>query len=645
MTINPRALLASVLFLVACGGSNDNLRGTVNEGDGGGQNNEPELPPIDCSGQPDLSDAVVTNIRMNRIQQGILPPIGDLSQRHQLSIDLGVEFDEPDDSQAARPAGSRFGFSLFPRAQASDCLPPELGTRVVRLELTSDRDFHSDYPAGSLLNDLLLSPPDIGPEGRSIGSGHNGLWSIVFHTLPTEDLRHRFTVEAELDTGAVHQTTLDPVYFPASLPSEDEFPDDPVEAPGLSTSFLNDTGVTTCGDNEIFDLGCPVESFPLQDGEVGRDALAEAGTLEKTGDGPLGYDFTKIDNEGNALPADASDWSCARDNVTGLLWEVKTESGLHAIGNLYSWYNPDDTTNGGVVGEPDGRDCEGSACDTHAFVATLNEQNLCGRDDWRLPDWGDWFSVTGFDPLKDTGYGDHFYSGIEDTPSAPGWWTSRIAADSDQRVWALSPPHHGGDQGMFSPSADSDLQVRAVSRHRGPDPLDASDRGHCRRTAVEPATPSSAFEIVEGGAAVRHTTTNLEWQRCSLGQSWDGSECAGAAEVFNWQQALNQVHDHAGWRLPNIIELLSLYESCSYEPAINLSVFPGTPESSLQGRLQDWGEVRYWSASQTGSVTMQASEDAFAVNFGARGGSSNNPLVLDKARDLGFVRLVRDVEP
>ncbi len=643
MTIKPRLLVASVLFLAACGGSDGNLRSSVDEYNKEQQNNEPEIPPIDCTGQPDLSDAIITGIRMNMVQQNIFPATDDFPERHQLSISLGVEFDQPNEAQAARPEASRFQFSLFSRVQASECLPPELGERAVRLELTSDRDFHADYPAGSLLNDLLLRSPDIGAEGRPIDSGLSGLWNIVFLTLPTEDLKHRFTIEVELDSGAVHKITLDPVYFPASLPSEDEFSDEPIDAPGFSTSFLNDTGVTTCGDNEKFDLECPVEGFPLQDGEVGRDALAEAGALQKTGDGPKGYDFTKIDSEGNVLPSDASEWSCVRDNVTGLLWEVKTDAGLHAFASTYSWYNPDDTTNGGIVGEPDGGDCEGSACDTHAFVTALNEQNLCGRDDWRLPDWGDWFSMTSFDPLNEVGRGEYFYSG-EDNPTPPlGWWTSKIAAGYEQRIWALSPVDHGGDQAVFPLSSDEVEQVRAVSRHRGPVSLDESDRAHCRRTAVDPATPTSAFEIVEGGAVVRHTTTNLEWQRCSLGQSWDGSDCADSAEVFNWQQALNQVRGHAGWRLPNIIELLSLYESCSYEPAINLVVFPGTPDSSLQGRLQHWGEVRYWSASPM--MNTFDNDQALGVNFGAKGFSSSQPMLLDKASELGFVRLVRDVEP
>ncbi|WP_286806963.1 MULTISPECIES: DUF1566 domain-containing protein [unclassified Marinimicrobium] len=646
MRINLPFVLTAVLLLAACGGSENNVQNAVDDFNQEKEDNEPEIPPIDCSGQPDLSDAVITGLEMTYIQQNVLPATDDAPERHLISIYIGVEFNEPDDSQASRARGFWPEFSLFQRARATSCEPPELGERAVRLELTSDSDFNADYPAGTVLNDLLIDPPNIGPDGRAINSGLSGLWNIVLLELPTEELVHRFTVTVELDSGALHEITLDPLYFPANLPAEDNFPDDPVAPPGFSTSYLNDTGIETCGDNELFDYECPVAGFPLQDGEVGRDRLNDTDNQEEADDEPQKYDFTKIDSEGNELPDDATEWFCTRDNVTGLLWEVKTETGLHGANNLYSWYSPDDTVNGGVVGVPDGGHCEGSACDTHAFLEALNEKTLCGRDDWRLPDWGDWFSVTSFDPLPGDDLETFKYREVEHVEPA-GWWTANTVANSDEHVWGLSAVHHGGDKTMYPLRADETLRAHAVSGHRGPEPLDVLDRDHCRHTAMNPTTPTSAFDIIEGGTVVHHTTTNLQWQRCSVGQHWDGSQCSDSAEVFTWQQALNQIHDHDGWRLPNIIELLSLYESCGSEPAINPEVFPATPGRSLQGALRRWGEVRYWSASQSGLLLFSGyeSEDALGVNFGASGLYSEQPIRMDKAGDLGFVRLVRDVEP
>ena len=75
-----------------------------------------------------------------------------------------------------------------------------------------------------------------------------------------------------------------------------------------------------------------------------------------------------------------------RDNVTGLGWEVKTtDGGLVDQNHPYTWFNPDPDANGGASGREDGGDCNGSACDTRAYVRAVNEQGLCGQGDWRMP--------------------------------------------------------------------------------------------------------------------------------------------------------------------------------------------------------------------------------------------------------------------
>ena len=78
------------------------------------------------------------------------------------------------------------------------------------------------------------------------------------------------------------------------------------------------------------------------------------------------------------LEPGARNWGCTRDNVTGLVWEIKAAAGLQASGNTYSWYNPDKNLNGGTAGSKNGGQCEESACDTRAFVEKINEQELCG---------------------------------------------------------------------------------------------------------------------------------------------------------------------------------------------------------------------------------------------------------------------------
>jgi hypothetical protein len=107
----------------------------------------------------------------------------------------------------------------------------------------------------------------------------------------------------------------------------------PIQAAGP----LNDTGIVTCGDASNNELPCPVADYPGQDAEYGRDV-----THNDPSDGHAGFSFTKLDANGSDLPASATDWSCVRDNVTGLIWEVKTDDGgLRDQDWKYTWYNPD----------------------------------------------------------------------------------------------------------------------------------------------------------------------------------------------------------------------------------------------------------------------------------------------------------------
>ncbi len=55
--------------------------------------------------------------------------------------------------------------------------------------------------------------------------------------------------------------------------------------------------------------------------------------------------FTKLDGSGNALPDSAKSWVTVKDNVTGLVWEMKTNKDRvknyndpHDADNTYTWY-------------------------------------------------------------------------------------------------------------------------------------------------------------------------------------------------------------------------------------------------------------------------------------------------------------------
>jgi len=158
---------------------------------------------------------------------------------------------------------------------------------------------------------------------------------------------------------------------------------------------LNDTGIIECSNNNSSLLTtCPQNNAPGQDAEQGRDA-----THNDDSDGHAGFSFTQIDATGMPLATASTDysvipWSCVVDNVTGLMWEIKTKDvGLQDTVHRYTWYNSSGINDGGNTGTENGNSgfdtgsCVDTVnCDTEKFVAQINTAALCGHSDWRLPD-------------------------------------------------------------------------------------------------------------------------------------------------------------------------------------------------------------------------------------------------------------------
>lgn len=111
---------------------------------------------------------------------------------------------------------------------------------------------------------------------------------------------------------------------------------------------------------------------------------------------------------------------------------------------------------------------------------------------------------------------------------------------------------------------------------------------------VNQTAPTSRY-IDNGNGTVTDVRTGLMWERCMMGYTFsdngtpanlaDDSCTASATITFLWQQALQGAADRnaAGftdWRLPNIKELISLVEHKCASPAINETIFPGTPPTA-----------------------------------------------------------------
>ena len=218
---------------------------------------------------------------------------------------------------------------------------------------------------------------------------------------------------------------------------------------------LNDTGIDWCADESAnrFSDGTKTEksrscealakSLPGQDARYGRDAAALVRKLSKVGSGNAGFDFTKLCLSGaaagegkcppNPLPGTGrNNWACTRDNVTGLTWEVKSDSGLRGKDNTYTWFNANDKVNGGSPGVKNGGKCEGSDCDTQSFVEAVNAQGLCGDKDWRLPTKRELLSIVDngrFKPAVDGGFFPNTLSSY--------YWSSSTYPDQKNSAWQV----------------------------------------------------------------------------------------------------------------------------------------------------------------------------------------------------------------
>ena len=147
-------------------------------------------------------------------------------------------------------------------------------------------------------------------------------------------------------------------------------------------------------------------------------------------------------------------------------------------------------------------------------------------------------------------------------------------------------------------------------------------------------TPTTAHFTDNNDGTISDPETDLIWKKCSEGQSWSaaGNNCTDVIESYNWQAALQRaqaVNAGAGenfsqsdWRVPNIKELASIVELGCKDPAINKTIFPGTPGIPT---------TFFWSSSPYAT----GSDDAWGVSF-HKGGDG----FLDKIFTF-HVRLVR----
>jgi hypothetical protein len=220
----------------------------------------------------------------------------------------------------------------------------------------------------------------------------------------------------------------------------------------VRTGELNDTGINWSGEGISGNsLLCSLQDPIGQDCHYGRDAQSAAGTLVKVGSGSAGFDFTKISNNGSVLPNSATlgdgfnDWACTRDNVTGLLWEVKVDdaSQLRHRDHTYTWYDPN--TRDDDSGILNGGLCLGSGCDTNSLVQVVNQLGLCGATDWRMPTTDELEGIADFgghSPAIDLEY-------FPNTASS-NYWSAGPLANASRYAWIIGFDNGGAGYNVKS---------------------------------------------------------------------------------------------------------------------------------------------------------------------------------------------------
>jgi hypothetical protein len=127
------------------------------------------------------------------------------------------------------------------------------------------------------------------------------------------------------------------------------------------------------------------------------------------------------------------------------------------------------------------------------------------------------------------------------------------------------------------------------------------------------------FSYSADGSEVTDSQTALVWRRCNGGQTWLNNSCTDSPIFRSHEDALAYAKTQTGWRLPNVKELASLVDISRSSPAIDLTAFVGTFNTT------------YW----TSTPDVRSPSSAWGVEF------SKGAVLSTRRSNLFLIRLVK----
>ena len=229
--------------------------------------------------------------------------------------------------------------------------------------------------------------------------------------------------------------------------------------------------------------------------------------------------YTKLDASGNELPDNFTSWVMIRDNITGLLWEGKTDDGsIHDMDNKYIWRAAKDL-----------------------LIYNLNSTDFGGHTDWRIPTVKELSMIRTYDVVVEP----NFFNWVTFFPNFVPFWSSDSNINSPGQRWGVYGPEDYQGGSIVSNSESAANFVRAV-------------RGDYNR-------PKDPF-VSNNDGTVTDIGTGLMWQKVTIGP-------------LDWETALSACESlvlsgYTDWRLPNINELRSIQNYSRNGQSIDIDYFP-----------------------------------------------------------------------